>query len=213
MVGTACFGTAEPAVEYRIVDEDGRAAGAGIAGELLVRAAGPNPRFGFFERYLKDDAATRAAWEDGWFHTGDIVQQNAAGQLHFVDRKKNVIRRSGENISALEVEGVLAQHPLVHAVGVAGVPDELRGEEVMACIVPSRSLEREQRQDAAAQIVRFVLQRLSYFKAPGYVHFCEALPLTPTEKIQRAELKRMACDALGAARVIDARALKKRDCR
>ena len=77
------------------------------------------PRRDFFIGYLKDDEATEAAWLDGWFHTGDVVRRSAEGDFHFVDRRKNVIRRSGENISALEVESVLNQHPAVAACGAA----------------------------------------------------------------------------------------------
>lgn len=210
LVGTACFGRPDAAVEVRIDAEDLAAATVDVPGELLVRAAGANPRFGFFDRYLKDDAATQAAWEGGWFHTGDIVRRDAQGLLHFVDRKKNVIRRSGENISAAEVEVALSQHPMVKAVGVAAVPDTVRGEEVFACIVPTQPLALEDQQRAAEDIVRFGLQRLAYYKPPGYVYFCDTLPRTSTEKIQRGELKRLAQNALADPNVLDMRALKKR---
>ena len=209
-VGTACFGRPEPLVDMRIGEETADTPLVDVPGELLVRASGPDPRFGFFERYLKDEAATAAAWEGGWFHTGDIVRRDAGGQLHFVDRKKNVIRRSGENISAVEVEGALAQHPLVKAIGVVGMVDEVRGEEVLACIVPKRSVDPAEREAAARDILQFGLKRLAYFKLPGYVHFCEALPLTATAKIQRAELKRVATDAFNAGRICDTRSMKKR---
>src|SRR6202040_1086087 len=99
------------------------------------RCAGPAPQFGFFREYLKDAAATAEAWAGGYFHTGDIVSVDADGDFHFIDRKKNVIRRSGENISAVEVESVLLQHPGIASVGVTAVPDEVRGDEVMACVV------------------------------------------------------------------------------
>ena len=135
-IGTACFGVADRRVDCRVVDEDGRDVRAGETGELLVRAAGESPRFGFFREYLKDPGATAAAWKEGYFHTGDVVSLDAEGHFHFVDRKKNVIRRSGENISAVEVESVLLQHPGVATVGVAAVPDDVRGDEVMACVVP-----------------------------------------------------------------------------
>ena len=82
----------------------------GTPGELLVRAAGPDPRAGFFTKYLGDAEATETAWEGGWFHTGDVVRRDAERNLYFVDRWKNVIRRSGENIAAAEVESVLRQH-------------------------------------------------------------------------------------------------------
>ena len=85
--------------------------------------------------YLKDEAATEAAWRGGWFHTGDVVWRGPDGMLHFVDRKKNIIRRSGENIAAAEVEALLLTHPDVHQVAVMAVKDELREEEVLACVV------------------------------------------------------------------------------
>ena len=121
------------------------------------------------------------------------MQADADGDLHFIDRKKNVIRRSGENISAVEVEGVMLQHPRVAAAGVAAVPDEVRGDEVMACIVPREPVPAA---DAArtwrAIVFEFCMQRLAYYKAPGYVAFVQQLPLTPTEKIQRAKLGELA---------------------
>jgi acyl-CoA synthetase (AMP-forming)/AMP-acid ligase II len=209
-VGTACFGRATPSVEYRVVNDDGENAATGQAGELLVRAAGPAPRCGFFREYLKDPAATAEAWKGGYFHTGDVVQVDADGDFHFVDRKKNVIRRSGENISAVEVESLLLQHPGVAGVGVTAVPDPMRGDEVMACIVPRVSLSESEQTALAHGVLELCLQRLAYFKAPGYVAFCEELPLTPTEKLQRARLKDLAQTLLGAPGCIDMRALKKR---
>ena len=208
-VGSACFGRPQARVECRIVNEAGVECAPEEPGELLVRAAGTDPRRGFFREYLKDPQATAQAWAGGWFHTGDIVRRDAEGDLHFVDRKKNVIRRSGENISAVEVEGVLLQHPAVLSAGVAAVPDEIRGDEVMACIVPRAPLAEGERGGLAEELVAFCLQRLAYFKAPGYVVFCQALPLTATEKVQRAELKRLAASCLGTPGCIDLRARKK----
>ncbi|HVN43874.1 MAG TPA: AMP-binding protein [Steroidobacteraceae bacterium] len=208
-VGTGCFGRAAADIECRIVDEEGRDAPAGSSGELWVRHAGPRPRFGFFRRYLKDEAATEEAWRGGWFHTGDLVSRDAAGNMRFLDRRKNLIRRSGENISAVEVESVLSQHPAVRVVGVTAVPDELRGDEVLACVVlrspaaASESLARE-----LSSVCR---ERLAYFKAPGYIAFCDSLPLTPTEKIQRNALRELGREFLARGACIDLRSLKRRD--
>ena len=115
------------------------------SGELLVRSTGPDPRRGFFSGYLKDEKATEEAWRDGWFHTGDAVRRGPDGALHFVDRLKNIIRRAGENIAALEVEAAMAGHPAIAQVAVIAVPDAVRDEEVMACIVltEKRLLSRE----------------------------------------------------------------------
>ena len=209
-VGTACFGKPEPAVEIRLVDDDGRDVPDGQPGELLVRAAGPDPRAGFFVEYLKDAQATREAWEGGYFHTGDLVLRDGDGHLHFVDRKKNVIRRSGENIAAVEVESVLRRHPLVREVAVAATPDPVRGDEVLACVIPAEPLGDERLAEAAAAIVDYCLDQLAYYKAPGYVAFVEAVPLTATQKISRGELKTLARDLPQSPRCIDTRHLKKR---
>nr|WP_283949591.1 AMP-binding protein [Limobrevibacterium gyesilva] len=207
-IGESCFGRTEDFMEARILRDDGSDAASDEPGELLVRHAGPDKRFGFFTEYLKDPEATAAAWADGWFHTGDIVRRDAGGDMYFIDRKKNVIRRSGENISAIEVEGVLQQHALVRAAAVAAVPDPVRGDEVLACIVahakPADS------DHAAREIVSWCLSRLAYYKAPGYVAFVDALPLTSTNKVQRGNLKELAQRLVADPASVDTRAMKKR---
>jgi acyl-CoA synthetase (AMP-forming)/AMP-acid ligase II len=208
--GTACFGRPEPEVVIRIVDDAGDDVGADVAGELLVRAAGPNPRRGFFREYLKDPEATAEAWAGGWFHTGDVVTRDAAGYCYFVDRKKNVIRRSGENIAAVEVESVLRQHPLVRQVAVAAAPDPVRGDEVLACVIPTEAIGADRAAAAAADITAFCLRQLAYYKAPGYVAFVDSLPLTATQKLQRGELKALARGLPGTPGCVDTRHLKKR---
>ncbi|MDF3851940.1 AMP-binding protein [Achromobacter denitrificans] len=210
-IGSSCFGSEEEDVLVRIVSDAGDEAATGEPGELLVRHAGDDPRYGFFAGYLKDEEATAQAWEDGWFHTGDIVRREADGALRFVDRKKNVIRRSGENISAVEVESVLMQHPLVKAVAVAAVPDPVRGDEVLACVVPDKWPATDaEMTEAARSIVQWSLEQLAYYKAPGYVAFVDSLPLTTTNKIQRGEMKALAPTLPGTARCVDTCAMKKR---
>jgi acyl-CoA synthetase (AMP-forming)/AMP-acid ligase II len=204
--GEACLGRPGPTVETRIVLDDGSDAGPGEPGELLVRRAGDDPRYGFFTEYYKDPEATAEAWKDGWFHTGDIVKRDERGDYFFVDRKKNVIRRSGENIAAVEVETVLLQHPDIKAVAAAAAPDEVRGDEVLVCIVTD--LDRSP--ETAKAIVTWALERMAYYKAPGYVAFVDALPLTPTQKIQRGVLKKMVPDLLADPATVDTRAMKKR---
>jgi acyl-CoA synthetase (AMP-forming)/AMP-acid ligase II len=209
-VGTACFGHPEPQVQVRIIDETGDEVPAGEPGELLVRAAGADPRAGFFREYLKEPEATAEAWAGGWFHTGDIVRSDAQGYLYFVDRHQSVIRRNGQTIAAIEVEAVLRRHALVANVGVAPVPDPLRGEEVMACVVPAMQVPGDQAAAGAEQLVRHCLERLADYKAPGYVAFCDALPLTATQEIQRVGLRALARAAVESGRCVDTRALKKR---
>ncbi|OZI69241.1 AMP-binding protein [Bordetella genomosp. 1] len=210
-IGSNCFGREGAEVQVRIVADDGSDAAAGEPGELLVRHGGDDPRYGFFAGYLKDAEATDAAWEGGWFHTGDIVRRDADGALRFVDRKKNVIRRSGENISAVEVEAVLLRHPLVKSAAVAAVPDAVRGDEVLVCVVAeAEPADAAAREAAARELVGWCLEQLAYYKAPGYVAFVDALPLTTTNKIQRGEMKTWAPTLPGTARCVDTRALKKR---
>ena len=197
-------------MQVRIVDDTGARCPPNLPGEFLVRAADTEPRAGFFTEYLKDPEATADAWKDGWFRTGDIVRQDDDGFLYFVDRKKNVIRRSGENISAVEVESVLRRHPCVAEVAVAAAPDPVREEEVLACIVPRTSIPPEHRAETAIAIVTAALNELSYFKVPGWVAFVDALPLTASQKISRGELKQLVRDLPGSPGCIDTRALKKR---
>jgi acyl-CoA synthetase (AMP-forming)/AMP-acid ligase II len=128
-----------------------------------------------------------------------------------VDRRKNVIRRSGENISAVEVESVLLQHPHVKAAAVAAVPDAVRGDEVLACIVSeSVGADAEARRAAASDIVAWCLNRLAYYKAPGYVAFVDALPLTASQKVQRGELRALAQALVGQPNCVPTVAMKKR---
>jgi acyl-coenzyme A synthetase/AMP-(fatty) acid ligase len=181
-VGTRAFGRAVPGIEVRVVDETDRNVAHEMPGEMLVRHSAATPRRGCFSGYLDDAAATEAAWRGGWFHTGDTVWRGADGMLHFVDRKKNIIRRSGENIAAAEVEALLLTHPNVLQAAVMAVQDELREEEVLACIVLKRALPVEQ---AAEALFQHCFERLAYYKAPGWVHIVDSLPTTGTQKIQK----------------------------
>ncbi len=210
-VGSNCLGTPEPDLQVRVVTDTGDDAAADEPGELLVRRAGQSPRFGFFREYLKDEAATREAWQDGWFHTGDIVRRNAAGAFYFVDRKKNVIRRSGENIAAVEVESALAKHPDIRQIVVAATPDEIRGDEVLAMIVAENTVDNPEQ--LATDIVHYSLEQLAYYKAPGWIAFIDEIPLTGTGKIQRGVVKTLAATLMQDNRCIDTRSLKKRQSR
>jgi acyl-coenzyme A synthetase/AMP-(fatty) acid ligase len=207
-VGTRCFGRVPPTVELRLVDEQGHDVPRGQPCEMLVRHAGPDKALGFFSGYLKDPEATAAAWADGWWHTGDVARFGPDGSLHFVDRKKNVIRRSGENISALEVEAVLQSHPSIRQVAVSAVADEVRGEEVMACIIATPG--SAQGFDVAAEIVDWTMERLAYYKAPGWISFVATLPTTATQKIRRGELRTLTDQLLLSPDTIDLRSRKRR---
>lgn len=105
---------------------------------------------------------------------------------------------------------MLMQFPEIAAAGVAAVPDPVRGDEVMALVVPRHPVLAAERRAFAEQLVHFCLDRLAYYKAPGHVAFCSALPLTATQKVQRGELKALAARLLGGADCVDTRHLKKR---
>ena len=207
-VGTRAFGRAVSGIDVRVVDENDDDVADGLPGEMLIRHSAATPRRGFFSGYLDDDDATEAAWRGGWFHTGDTVWRGADGMLHFVDRKKNIIRRSGENIAAAEVEALLLTHPDVRQAAVMAVRDELRDEEVLACVVLNRALPPR---EVAEVLFGYCHQRLAYYKAPGWIHILDSLPTTGTQKIQKHTIYPGRMDPRTAPGIIDLRALKKRD--
>ncbi len=236
-VGTSCFGRPCKDVDVRVVDDAGTDVGDGTPGELLVRRVGENPRYGFFTGYLKNAAATDELWKGGWLNTGDVVQRDTDGSLHFIDRKKNVIRRSGENIAAVEVESILNRHPQIALCAAAAAPDELRGDEVAVFIVldaaagnaitsgkstdlasgnavndkeHSADMHSQRLRGTAEQIVQWGLERMAYYKVPGFIAFIDELPVTATQKILRGELKKLMAKTLSEDGFIDTRHLKKR---
>jgi acyl-coenzyme A synthetase/AMP-(fatty) acid ligase len=209
MINTRAFGRPFGGLEARVVDEQDREVPRGAEGELLVRWGGPEgPRHGFFAGYLKDEQATEEAWRGGWFHTGDVVRQDADGMLYFVDRKKNIIRRSGENVAAAEVEAVLQAHDAVAQVAVLAVPDEVREEEVMACVVPMPGVAPDAL--LAERLFEWCMERLAYFKAPGWMLFLPSLPTTGTQKIQKTQIFPRGADPRRQPGVLDLRERKKR---
>lgn len=195
-------------MQARVVDETGEDVPVGSDGELLVNCVGDDPRRGFFAGYLKNEEATEEAWKGGWFHTGDTVRQDESGMIYFVDRKKNIIRRSGENIAAAEVEAVLQAHNDVAKVAVISVKDELREEEVMACIVLMDDVGATE--EKAREIFDYSNDALAYFKTPGWILFLDDLPTTGTQKIQKTKIFGADIDPREEAGAIDLRSLKRK---
>lgn len=202
-VGQRCIGRPSSVTEYRVVDEHDQDVALGEAGELLVRAKGGNPRKHFFSGYYKDESATEDAWRGGWWHTGDVVREGDDGSLYFIDRRKNVIRRSGENIAAVEVEATLLQHDAIKSCAVCAVPDEIRGDEVFAFLTLESPIE-------PIKVFEYCMERLAYFKVPAYIAVVEALPLTASQKVSRGDVKRLARECLASGGAQDVRELKKR---
>ena len=210
-VGKCCIGRPDrpgPSLEVQVADDDGNELPRGEPGELLVRAKGPNPRRRFFSGYFKDAAATENAWRGGWLHTGDIVAQDAEGSVFFLDRKKNIIRRSGENIAGIEVESVLLTHPAVGQVAVLAARDEIRGEEVMAVVATRPGFARDRA--LAESIADHCLTQLAYYKAPGYVAFRDELPTTSTQKVRLSALGELIANPAAQADCFDLRSRKQK---
>jgi len=208
MIGTRAFGRPFPGFEARVVDDEDRDLPTGAAGELVVRHTDKAPRYGFFSGYLENTQATEEAWRGGWFHTGDVVRQDASGMLFFVDRKKHIIRRAGENIAAAEVEAVLQAHESVAQAAVVAAPDELREEEVLACVVPMPGIQPDV--TLAETLFEQCNARLAYFKAPGWFLFLDKLPTTGTQKVQKTQIFKAGEDPRQRPGIIDLRARKRR---
>ena len=209
-VGTRAFGKPRNGLQVRIVDDNDADLPDGTPGEMLVRTSAQAPRQDFFSGYLDDAAATEQSWRGGWFHTGDIVTRAPDGLLRFIDRRKNIIRRSGENIAAAEVEAVLQAHPWVAQAAVLAVPDDVREEEVLACVV----LRADSGADpaAAAQVLfAHCNAELSYYKAPGWLWVTDSIPTTSTQKIQKHQIFEPGIDPRTLPGMVDLRAFKRRD--
>lgn len=207
-IDTRAFGRPLPGFEAMVADGEGREVPRGQEGELLVRHSAADPRHGFFSGYLKNEAATEESWRGGWFHTGDVVRMADDGMLYFVDRMKNIIRRSGENIAAAEIEACLQAHDAVAQVAVLAAPDDIREEEVMACIVPMPG--HAPGPELAEALFGWCFARLAYFKAPGWILFVDSLPTTGTQKVQKTQIFGPGEDPRSRPGIHDFRARKKR---
>ena len=138
---------------------------------------------GIMDGYFKDPEATSRIFRDGWLHTGDLARMDERGRLYYVGRRKDMIRRSGENISAAEVEETIAAHPAVRMAACVPVPDELRGEEVKAYVVLQPGAAPEEA--APPSLASFCEARLAYFKIPRYWTYRDDLPRTASERVRK----------------------------
>ena len=170
--------------EVAIVDDDDQLLPAGSVGEILVRSR--EPWIGMLGYYKMPDA-TVAANRNLWFHTGDRGYLDADGYLWFVDRKKESIRRRGENISAYEVEMLIAKHPDVQEVAAVAIASDVSEDDVMVYVVvkPGGTL-------TEPALIDFCSRNMSYFMVPRYIAFIDVLPKTASEKIEKYKLKLMA---------------------
>ena len=165
--------------DLRVEDSDGRPLGPGEVGELCFRS----PQV--VKGYWNDEQATKAAFVDGWFHTGDVGYVDETGFVYVVDRIKDVVIRGGENVYCAEVEAVLFEHPAVADVAVVGLADPVLGERVCAVVVPRHGAVVD-----LDDLRAFAATRLAAFKCPEALHIMSELPKTATEKVAKHELRR-----------------------
>ncbi|MEM0129662.1 MAG: AMP-binding protein [Thermoplasmata archaeon] len=180
-VRVGSIGTPLGFVEAAVVDDFDRPVPPGTRGELVVR---PRDPFTMFSGYLHKAEQTVEAWRNLWFHTGDYVTRDADGYFYFVDRKKDVIRRRGENLAPYDVESVLNRHPAVFESVVVGVPSPLGEEDVKAFV----QLRPGSRADAR-EIFLFAAENLPFFMVPRYLEFIDEIPKTANQKAQRYLLR------------------------
>ncbi len=177
-----------PYFEVRVADEAGRFLGAGERGEIWVRALEPGV---ITTGYFRDPAATAAALVDGWLRTGDLGHRDADGFFYYAGRKKDSVRRLGENISAWEVERVVNEHPGVAESAVIGVPNEIADEDIKVFV----RLKPGHRLDPRA-LLEWCEPRMPAFQLPRYVAIVDEFPKTPTERIRKDLLPKGADDCI-----------------
>lgn len=181
-----CIGIARTGNQVKIVDDDGRDVPPGTVGEMVVQGI---PGRTIMKGYYNDPAATAATIRDNWLFTGDNALMDEQGYFYFIDRKKDMIKRAGENVAACEVEYVISLHPAVQEVAVVGVPDEVRDEAVLAFVIV-----RPGERCSASDIIDWCAGKLASFKVPGEVRFVPDFPRTSLGKVQKNILKQALSD-------------------
>ncbi|NYE25937.1 class I adenylate-forming enzyme family protein [Pigmentiphaga litoralis] len=167
-----------PWARCRVVDDEGHEVGPDVVGELLVQTPI------MMQGYFRDPEQTAATMRDGWLATGDLVRRDADGFFFHISRKKDIIRRRGENIAAAELEMVIGEHPAVFESAALAVPSDLGEDDILVAVVarPATPLR-------AQDIVDWCRERLAAIKVPRYVVLLDELPHTPTHKIAKAVLR------------------------
>jgi crotonobetaine/carnitine-CoA ligase len=192
LVGSGSLGCEPPGVTVRVGGDDDEEVPLGETGEALI--AGRD----LYKGYLGRPEVTAEANKGGWYHSGDLVRRDERGLLYFMGRKKDIIRRMGENISAAEVEAVLRSHPSIVEAAVIPVPDALRGEEVKAYVLlkPAESRETMPPPD----IIAFCREHLSPYKVPRYIEYrAEDFERTPSMRVHKPSLLKERDDLIAGA--------------
>ncbi len=177
-------GKALPHFDCRIVDDNDQEVPRGTKGEIVVRGTVP---FVQMAGYYNMPEATLAAFRNFWYHTGDFGIQDEHGYFYFVDRKKDAIRRRGENISSYEVEEVINSHPSVLESAAVAVKDEVMTEDEVKIFV----ILRDDESLSAEDLILYSKDRMAYFMVPRYVEFVDEFPKTPNQKVQKFALRDM----------------------
>ena len=167
--------------DVRIVDDDDNEVPPGEQGEFIARS---NKMWVGTTGYYNKAEATLELFRNGWIHTGDLGRMDADGYFYFVDRKKQALRRRGENISSFEVESVIGSHPAVLESCVVGVPSEVGEEDVKAVVVL-----KERHRVTEVELIRWCEPRMAYFAIPRYIAIRDSLPKTPSERVEKFKLK------------------------
>lgn len=175
-------GTVIDEFEVCIGDDDDELVPAGVVGELLIR---PKVPFSTFSGYYGNPEATTTAQRNMWFHSGDLAKMDEDGNVFFIGRKKEAIRRRGENISAFEVEESVREHPAVLDCAAFGIKSDLTEEEVMVAIV----LQPNATDVTEESVWEFCRERMARFQVPRYIEFVDQLPKTPTGKVEKFKLQ------------------------
>ena len=185
IVKPGSIGPAISGLDVEIRSDNGERSPAGKAGQLWIKTRS------LMASYWGDPAATGEVVRDGWLDTGDLAYEDEDGYIWFYGRKKQVIIHDGSNITPLEVESALSEHPAVAMSGVIGIHDDLHGERVRAYV----TLQNDQPKPSSGDLIVFCRERIGY-KAPEEIIFLDAIPLNPSGKIDRVSLKKMAEDHL-----------------
>ena len=192
---TGSCGRVVPEFRLRIVDNDDRPLPPGGIGEIVVRPTRDEDRHLLLTGYYRMPELNREVFRGGWFHTGDLGRLDEDGNLYFEGRRKDAIRRRGENISAYEIEQVIEAHPAVLEAAAYGVPSEYTEEDVAVSVAlrPGREL-------TADELLDHCRGRMARYMVPLFVRFLDVLPKTPTEKVEKTTLRKWHMRALAESR-------------
>ncbi len=182
------LGLPNPLFDINVYDAEGKVCGNGISGELCIKAEYGERKPGLFMGYYKDEEATKNAWHDGLYHTGDLAWRDERGMFRYVGRIDDVIKSSGYRIGPFEVESALMQHPAVLETAITGVPHPVRGQVVKATIVLAKGYEPSD--ELAKELQDYVKRTTAPYKYPRVVEFVDELPKTISGKIRRTEIRK-----------------------